>query len=296
MTMVILRNQDFKKGLIEYLEMQEEHDLASIMRSCDFELSDTGRFTYRIWDQTSIDLEIRVPIPMFKKVEGDWSKITKACYAIYPADDNHDLMNIDKKIKIVESTSFVDERGLEVVATGAQVYQNLITKVHKSHMDSIEKDYILEGCNCALHGNRLAAATMIGCAAERLLLQLCESYLQYLKNNGATAREIEKFEVEVLNAKKAHARLDGFINKVRNSEGLFKGIDLENSNLHFSFLDIIRQVRNESGHPTGIKISEEDLNTIFGQYQLLIDRVHPVIVKLPLIRTETATESAHSNN
>lgn len=292
MIMVVLKNQDFKKGLIEYLDMKEENDLATIMRSCEFELTDTGQFTYVVWDQSSIDLEIRVPIPMFKKVEAELAKIKKACHDIYPTDKFHDLKHIFIKTMIVQSTSFVDDKGLEIVTTGAQVYQNLITKVHKSHMDTIEKDYILEGCNCALHGNRLAAATMIGCAAERLLLQLCESYLQYLKNNEGTPREIEKFEMEVLNAKKAHARLDGFIGKVRNAEEVFKGIGLENSNLHFGFLDIVRQVRNESGHPTGIKISEEDLNTIFGNYQLLIDRVHPVITRLPLIKSEAESERA----
>ncbi|WP_416729216.1 hypothetical protein [Fictibacillus sp. JL2B1089] len=148
-------------------------------------------------------------------------------------------------------------------------------------MDSIEKDYILEGCYCASNGNRLAAATMIGCAAERLLYQLCNSYLSYLKNGNGSQKEISNFEEKVLNAKKAHARLDGFLKTVQNDERLFEKIGLENSNLHFSFLDIMRQVRNESGHPTGIKVSNEDLNTIFANYQLLIDRVHPVITHLP---------------
>lgn len=294
--MVVLKNSDFKRAIYEYLEMKDNPDLANIMLSCDFELTDTGQFTYNVWNQSKVKLEIRVPMPMMKRIEQDWDLLKKMCVEIYPTDKHHDLMIIEKKIKIIESSTFIDETGVEVLSTGAQVYQNLITKVYKSHIDDIEKDYILEGCNCAINGNRLAAATMIGCAAERLLHQLCEAFLQYMKNNNASQREISKFEVEVLNAKKAHARLDGFIGKVNNAEELFKGIGLENSNLHFSFLDIIRQVRNESGHPTGIKISEEDLNTIFGQYQLLIDRVHPVIVKLPLIRTETTTESATSGN
>ncbi|MBB4824136.1 hypothetical protein HNO89_001356 [Sporosarcina luteola] len=285
--MVVLRNDIFKKTVIEYLEYKGRDELAQILKSCDFMLSDTGNFTYKIWNQTKLELDIRVPLPLMKKAEESWEAFVKACMDVYPDDDKHSLLEVRKGIKIAEVIEVQDGEGTaDVSIPGGQIYHNLIAKVHKEHIDSIEKDYILEACYCAQRGYRLAAATMIGCAAERLLLQLCEAYLVFLKNGGGSEREAAKFEEEVVNAKKAHARLDGFLRRAKINEDVFKSIGLENSDLHFSFLDIVRQVRNESGHPTGIKISEEDLGSIFANYQLLIDRVHPVIVKLPTYQTQ----------
>ncbi|MEK3886545.1 hypothetical protein [Bacillus sp. FSL K6-3431] len=284
--MTVLSNDVFKKNFIEYLEYKDLNEVASIMKSCDFILTDTGQFTYSIWNQTSLELDIRIPLPLMKKVEEFWDEVVKLSKEFYPDDKDHDLLNVIKGVKIMDFTGDeTEEEDLsDVSMPGGRVYQNLVAKVHKQHIDSIEKNYILEACYCGQRGYRLAAATMIGCAAERLLIQLCDAYLSYLENGNGSEREITKFKVEVVEAKKAHARLDGFLGKTKNSEDVFKQIGLENSNLHFSFLDIMRQVRNESGHPTGIKISEEDLSTIFGNYQLLIDRVHPVITKLPTFK------------
>lgn len=285
--MTLYRNEVFKKMVVEYLEYKDENELALIIKSCDLIFSATGQFTYRIWNQTSVELDIRVPLPLMKKIDEKWEVLTKICYEVYPDDEDHALMKIYKRIKIPEVIDEEQEDGTIIISTpNDQVFNNLIAKVHKDHIDSIEKDYIIEACYCAINGYRLAAATMIGCAAERLLSQLCDAYLAYLKNGNGTAAEIKKFDDEVVNSKKAHARLDGFLRKTRNSEEVFKSIGLENSNLHFSFLDIVRQVRNESGHPTGVKVSSEDLSSIFVNYQLLIERVHPVITELPKIKGE----------
>lgn len=107
---------------------------------------------------------------------------------------------------------------------------------------------------------------MLGCAAEHLLLLLSRAYLQYLKNGNGTEREITNFEDRVVNAKKAHTRLDMFVKTVQNQEKTFEQLGLENANLHFTFFDFLRQIRNESGHPTGVIPMEEELNTIFANY------------------------------
>lgn len=283
--MAVLSDQKFKRAIIDYMEYKDLNELSHLMKSCDFIITDTGQFTYNIWNQTQIHLDIRVPLPLMKRVEDQWQKIIDLCEEVYPEDRNHALTKIERGIKFLEEDEVIDEseenNELNMNSTySGQVFDNLVAKVHKIHIDSIEKDYILEACYCGKNGYRLAAATMIGCAAERLLFQLCESYLAYLNNNTYSEKVIRKFEESVLHARKAHSRLDGFIRTVRNQEALFKLVGLENSNLHFSFLDIIRQVRNESGHPTGVKISNEDLSTIFGNYQLLIERVHPIIIRL----------------
>jgi hypothetical protein len=272
----------FLLTLKEYLETEGETELLRLLDRCELSFDYTGAFTYRVWNQRSVYLEIRVPVGVKKRLEENSEKLKKYCMDIFPDSDDYALMGIRFGILM---TKVRDDESPETrdaaFYSKNQIYDNLITKINKVYLDPIEKDYIYEACLCAKNGCNLAAATMLGCAAEHLLIQLCKSYLAYLKNGNGSEREIQNFEEKVLNAKKAHARLEGFIKAVANKEKLFEKAGLENSNLHFSFLDIIRQVRNESGHPTGIKISPEDLNTIFANYQLLIERVHPLITKLP---------------
>ena len=61
-------------------------------------------------------------------------------------------------------------------------------------IDQIERKYLYEACECAIRNNRLAASTMLGCAAEYLLINL-NAYYQYLENNGTLMK------LKILNAK-----------------------------------------------------------------------------------------------
>jgi len=167
-----------------------------------------------------------------------------------------------------------------------QVYTNFLHKITGCTVDIVEKSHIIEACQCANNGLRLSAITMLGCTAECLLLQLCHAYLSYLKNGNGTEREIENFKTKVIDAKKASARLDMFQKTVQNKESLFESLGLENANKHFGFFDLLRQVRNDSGHPTGKIVSDRDMNTYFTNYQLLFDCLHQIIEKLPLVRLE----------
>ncbi|NKF05315.1 hypothetical protein J1C67_14610 [Clostridium gasigenes] len=46
------------------------------------------------------------------------------------------------------------------------------------------------------------------------------------------------------------------------------------------FLNIIRKIRNKSGHSTGIIINSNELQTIFSQYHLLYNDIHNLISNL----------------
>lgn len=284
--MAVLDNLDFKASMIDYLEFKDETELANLVKNCDFIITDTGQFSYKIWNQTDVNINVRVPIAMMKPLTSRWKQLVAYITEVYPEDDEHALGHVRHSMKISKANKVGNEEQPGVSIAGGQVYDNLMAKVHKSTMDEIEKDYILEACNCGQRGLRLAAATMLGCAAEHLLLQLSRAYLSYLQKSGASAKEITNFEQNVVNAKKANARLDGFKRTVQKDEKLFESLGLENSNLHFTFFDFLRQIRNESGHPTGIKISSEDLSSTFTGYQLLIERVHPIITRLPTHTTE----------
>src|SRR5690606_3758633 len=63
-------------------------------------------------------------------------------------------------------------------------YQNLMDKVVKMEIDENQKLYVFEACNSAISGNNIAAITILGCASELLLLNLCASYEVYLRKNN----------------------------------------------------------------------------------------------------------------
>ena len=63
-------------------------------------------------------------------------------------------------------------------------------------------------------------------------------------------------------------------------------VGFENPKLNFNFLDIIRKVRNQSGHPTGLEVSEGDLKMFFGNYQHFIKLAHKLIDVLPTYSVE----------
>lgn len=163
------------------------------------------------------------------------------------------------------------------------IYDSINNKVESNNYDTIEVTYIKEACECAKRRNILAATTMLGCAAERLLHLLCLSYQTYLENN-VTDKEVSKFKNEVVNAQKTHKKLNSFELKVRDKKELFEKLGFENHNINLSFFDVIRQVRNESGHPTGKILSDEELKTYFVSYDLLYERVHKLRCGLEIYR------------
>ena len=198
------------------------------------------------------------------------------CFSLKtPALERVDKLTEAKSEKYAESKPEYNDK---------QIYANFLQKISESTIDDVEKSYIREACQCAQNGLRLSAMTMLGCAAECLLLQLCQSYLSYLQNGFGSKDEIDNFKAKAINAKKASARLDVLRNTIQNKESVFKSLGLEKANLHMASFDLLRQVRNDSGHPTGTIVSNEDMNTFFTNYQLLFDRIHQVIKKLPLLR------------
>ncbi|KGP78298.1 MULTISPECIES: hypothetical protein [Paenibacillus] len=273
----------FLSTLKEYLESEGEEDILKHLEPSKLSINYSDRFSGRLWNQRSAYVDLKVAVRSKKALEADdlYHRLNRYCSELYENTDEYGYAGLKIGVLVgLTSTSNNENRDIQYYSKN-QVYENLRTKVHNSTLDPIEEMYILEACACAISGQRLAAVTMLGCAAEQLLLLLSRSYLQYLRKHGSEA-ESKKFDENVVQAKKAHARLDGFKRTVSNQERLFESLGLENSNLHFQYLDFLRQIRNESGHPTGIRLSEETMNSLFVNYQLLIDRVHPLILSIPI--------------
>lgn len=120
---------------------------------------------------------------------------------------------------------------------------------------------------------------MLGASTELLLLDLCNSYKLYLEK--LEDKSIAgAFECKVLNARCAHDRLTEFL-KLLSKADLFKELGFEDIKLNFSFFNIIRQTRNDSGHPTGNNITLEQFKMLLTNYQLFLPKIINALNLLP---------------
>ena len=77
----------------------------------------------------------------------------------------------------------------------------------------------------------------------------------------------EAFERKVIKARCAHDRLIEFLKRAKANATYFNQLGFEDIDLNFSFFDIIRQTRNDSGHPTGNTITLEQFKMLLSNYQ-----------------------------
>ena len=94
---------------------------------------------------------------------------------------------------------------------------------------------------------------------------------------------MDAFERRVIKARCAHDRLIEFLKRANSNAGVFKQLGFEDINLNFSFFDIIRQTRNDSGHPTGNTITMEQFKMILSNYQHFLPKIMDAIDKLPTL-------------
>lgn len=265
--------------LIKYLDIEGEAELSNLIKHSKIIYDRRWEFSGIVSNQRKMFINIKTPIEFKKVLENNLNKIEKICFEIYEDDDEYAAVGVYVSTLAYSITSVeIDEIEKEIVKDS--IYQNFIVEISNMNIDKIEKKYLFEACECAMRNNRLAASTMLGCAAEYLLINLCTAYYEYLKNNG-TQNEIDNFERKVIKAKSAYDRLDEFEKRIESNISLFQELGFENPKLNFNFLDIIRQVRNQSGHPTGIEVSEGDLKMFFGNYQHFLKLAHELIEILP---------------
>ncbi|MGP8317001.1 hypothetical protein [Bacillus subtilis] len=165
-------------------------------------------------------------------------------------------------------------------STSSEVYEDFIHLVNSSKYDEIESTYLKSACESGQQGIWPAAIVMLGVAAERLLILVAEAYHKYLLKEDAT--KAEKFKKNVVNAYTASKRLDGLYNEV--DEKVTKKW-VENIKWHLRSFDLLRQLRNDAGHPSeGIKEIIKDTGHIeqfFKEYRQLYKKFHKLIEELP---------------
>lgn len=265
--------------MIKYLDLKGDTRLSNIIKHSKIIYDRRWEFSGIVSNQRKMFINIKTPIEFKEDLENSLEKLERICFEIYEDDEEYAVVGVYISALACNITNVeIDEIENEIVQDS--IYQNFIMEISSMDIDQIEKRYLYEACECGVRNNRLAASTMLGCAAEYLLINLSNAYYKYLKNNG-TPNEIENFERKVINAKSAYDRLDEFEKRVESNIRIFQEMGFENPKLNFNFLDIIRKVRNQSGHPTGLEISEGDLKMFFGNYQHFMRLGHKLINLLP---------------
>lgn len=274
----------FKHTLLDCLSIEGQEDLQQMLSQSNIVIKKTAEYSGKQWNQRSATVEIKVPSIYRKAIEDKYiPTLYKICGEIYEDDANYGFTGVEIGYLLLSTVKTVNHLTNEVsVLQNYANYQNLMNKVINMDLTEAQKLYIYEACNSAISGNNIAAMVMLGCATELLLVDVCKAYKSYLLTNNEAAKA-ERFNNKVINAKVAFTRVNEFYKLVEsdNSMEIFKQYGLENIRIQFNFLDIIRQIRNDSGHPTGKTISNEDLSTLFGNFQHLIEKLNKFIKDYP---------------
>lgn len=273
--------KDLHYTLIQYLDFKDRPELSNIIKHSRIVYDKQWKFTGVVSDQRNLHINIKTPLTYKSILENELDLIKTLCFEIYEDDDDYMATSVGISI-LASRVTTVEINEIEQEIIENSVYQAFVNEVSQMNLDPIEKSYLYEACECAMRNNRLAASTMLGCAAEYLLLNICEAFKIYLANH-TSVNEVDNFERKVIKAKCAYNRLDEFSKRVESNVSLFQSLGFENPKLNFNFLDIIRKVRNEAGHPSGNTITSEELQMTFGNYQHFLKLAHKIITELPLV-------------
>ncbi|WP_108671073.1 hypothetical protein [Peribacillus acanthi] len=269
--------------LVSLLESENKIELANIIRMSKVVYSPQWDFSGIVSNQRKLYVEIKVPVNLKKIARENVQVLSDYCNEIYENDEVYACCGviIGTRAIIAEVVEFENK---VLLLEKDSVYTNLIKHLSAdTKVDSLQKKYLYEACTTGNEGNILAASVMLGCAAELLLKKLCDSFYLYYKNNH-TQKEQDTFEQKVIKAKTAYIRLDEFTKRAEANAELFKSFGFENLKLNFNFLDIIRQTRNDAGHPTGKNLEESEFKTMLGNYQLSLGKYLTAIENLPIIK------------
>ena len=124
-------------------------------------------------------------------------------------------------------------------------------------VDPVIEKYFSECLTTLRVNSMLASAVMLGCAAEKSILLLFDSYINWLKVNSTQKQyeNLKKFQSS--NIARKFDELTKSINghKADIREDLLEDYDIVIN----SIFTIIRKTRNDSGHPTGKSIYRDEL-------------------------------------
>jgi hypothetical protein len=156
---------------------------------------------------------------------------------------------------------------LKLTAYGSQVVTSALPVPHDPHgylsrirseipnIDSIIINYLEESLLTYNINALLSSTVSLGCASEKALLLLIESYQYAIQDTGRREKFIEK-----TNGKMIKRQFDEFNKSITSILGNIPS-DISDglNNVLLGIFEMIRNNRNDAGHPTGRKIPKEQV-------------------------------------
>lgn len=149
--------------------------------------------------------------------------------------------------------------------------KRLQQEVQNIHSDVIR--YLEEGLSCFRANYLLSASVMLGCAAEKAMLELIEAFRDWIQDDA----EKRQFEKKIQNRfiKTQYNELWKKLEPLSSSMAPDLKDDLHT--ILDRVFDLIRTARNEAGHPTGKRIKREAVHANFLLFPGYCCRVYSLI-------------------
>jgi len=127
-------------------------------------------------------------------------------------------------------------------------------KKSREKIDPVVEEYLAEALSCFEKNCLKATFVMIGCAAEKAILNLIDAFKEHFSKNQSK----ENFERKI-ERKRISLKYDEFSSRFNN---INKEIEQKTGRDDWkiqidSMFNLIRYYRNKSGHPIGIKFEKE---------------------------------------
>lgn len=271
--MYTVSERDMLLSIAYILDENGKTELSEIIQASKFVYEPQWEFSGIISYQRKLYASLRVPIKCRKIIEENLEEISKIACDLYIDDDKYYFYGINNIGILPIQTEDVVFESKHIVLEKDSIFSNFIKFLIASEdVNEIQKQYLFEACECGSSNNLLSATVMLGASAEMLLLDFCNAYYEYLVFENDT-EVYEAFERKVIKARCAHDRLTEFLKRAKSNATYFKGLGFEDIDLNFSFFDIIRQTRNDSGHPTGNTITLEQFKMYLTNYQHFLPKV-----------------------
>ena len=212
----------------------------------------------------------------------DWPTIQQIIHELYVEG----IINPGQKIRphITGTTNLLGFPLFHVTAYGEKVLENTEYQPHDqdgylqkikteiSIIDPVIIRYLEECLSCFRRNLLLSSAVMLGCASEKAVLLLIETFGATLQ--GAQKTAFEK-ETNTFIISRKYKSLWSRLEPISKSLPDNLGDNLE-SIIHNTF-DIIRTTRNDAGHPSGNIIEKETVHANLLLFPIFCKRIYKLI-------------------
>jgi len=266
------------------LKEDGENELANILSISKFNFDPQWEFSGIVSNQRKLYSNLKIPCAFRSVVDSRLEELSILACKIYEENNSYYYCGIDTVGILAIDLEEIDYEQYKIIVEANSVFTSFMKYlINNNEISDTQKKYLFEACQNGNNGNMLSATVMLGCSAELLLIDLSNAFNEYLKVHGSE-NEQERFERDVIKTKIASTRLNELMKRIEVKSELFAKYGFDNIKLNFNFLDIIRKVRNDSGHPTGNYITKEQFEIMIGTYQGFLDKTIRAINELSKLK------------